>query len=30
LMNADNRMYRAKNLGRNKVVVSDEEYGDVN
>ena len=30
LMNADNRMYRAKQLGRNKVVVSDEEYQGVN
>lgn len=25
LMSADNRMYRAKNMGRNKVVYSDEE-----
>ncbi len=25
LMNADNRMYRAKHLGRNKVISSDEE-----
>ena len=29
LMNADNRMYRAKQLGRNKVVDSDEEVEDI-
>ena len=28
LMNADNRMYRAKNMGRNRVVYSDEDVAE--